>query len=111
MRQVSLIPAIRIEEVGVESGVVGGVPDGGGVVDCVGRDGKDCALGKVVRTEGYARPGGNDAGKTEGGGGVDAESFGDDIAEAGDVGNQYWPCREIVGAEHQGKGGHTMASL
>ncbi len=100
MRQVSLIPAIRIEEVRVESGVIGGVPDGGGVVDCIGGNRKDGALGKVMRTEGYARAGGDDAGETEGGGGVDAEGFGDDIAEADDVGNQYWPHTEIVEAEH-----------
>ena len=77
-----------------------GVPDGGGVVDCVGGDGEDGAGGEVVRAEGYAGAGGDDAGETEGGGGVDAEGFGDDVAEAGDGGDQYWPYRGIVGAEH-----------
>ena len=42
------VPAVRVEGVGVEGGVVGGVPDGGEVVDCVGGDGEDGALGEVV---------------------------------------------------------------
>lgn len=70
------------------------------MVDCVGGNRKDGALGKVMRTEGYARAGRDDAGETEGGRGVDAEGFGDDIAEAGDAGNQYWPYRKTVEAEH-----------
>ena len=58
------------------------------MVNGIGGNRKDGALREVVRTDGYARAGGDDAGETEGGRGVDAEGFGDDIAEAGDVGNQ-----------------------
>ena len=54
------------------------------MVDRVRRNRKDSALRKVVRTEGYARAGWNDAREAEGGGAVDAEGFGYDVAEAGE---------------------------
>lgn len=68
-----MIPAIRIEGVGVEA------PDCGGMVDGVSRDGKDGALGEVVPAEGDAGARRNDAREAEGGGGVDAEGFFDDV--------------------------------
>lgn len=60
----------------MEGGVVGGVPDGGEVVDCVGRHGKDGALGEMVVADGEAGTGRDNAGEAEGGGGVDTKGFG-----------------------------------
>ena len=52
------------------------------VVDGVGGDREDGALREVVALEGDAWPGRNDAGKTEGGGGVNAEGFFYDVVDA-----------------------------
>lgn len=60
--QVFRVPAVGVEEVGVEGGFVGGVPDGGEVVDGVGGDGEDGALWEVVVADGDAGAGGHDAG-------------------------------------------------
>ena len=79
------MPAVRVEDFGVEGGIVGRVPDGGKVVDGVGGDGEDGALGEMVVVDGDARARGYDAGEAEGGGGVDAESFGYYIVEAAKV--------------------------
>lgn len=49
------------------------------MVDGVSRDGEDGALRKVVPAEGDAGARGNDAREAEGGGGVDAEGFFDDV--------------------------------
>ena len=54
------------------------------MVDGVGGDGEDGAGGEVMGEEGDAGAGGNDAGEAERGGGVDAEGFGDYVAEAGE---------------------------
>lgn len=77
------VPAVGVKEIRVESGItVGGrIPDGGEVVDCVGRDGENGALWEVVVADGDARAGRDDAGEAEGGGGVDAEGFGYYIVE------------------------------
>lgn len=58
------VPAVRVEEIRVERGVVvgGRVPDGGEVVDCVGGDGEDGALWEVVVADGDAGAGRDDAG-------------------------------------------------
>ena len=71
---------------GGEGRVGGRVPDGGEVVNCVGGDGEDGSLGEVVREKCDAGAGGDDARETERGGGVDAEGFGDYVAEAGEGG-------------------------
>ena len=59
-----------------------GAPDEGGVVDGVRRHGEDRRRGEVVGKDGYAGPGRDEAGEAEGGGGVDAESFVDDVVKA-----------------------------
>lgn len=46
--QVVWVPAVGVEDVRIEGRVVGGVPDGGEVVDRVGGDGEDGALGEMV---------------------------------------------------------------
>jgi len=53
------------------------------VVDCVGGHGEDGAGWEGVVAEGDAGTGGDDAGEAEGGGGVDAQGFVDDVVEAG----------------------------
>lgn len=78
----AVVPARGVEDVGGERGGGCWVPDGGGVVDCVGGDGEDGSLGEVVREEGYAGAGGDDAREAERGGRVDAEGFGYYVAEA-----------------------------
>ncbi len=67
--QLALFPALGAEAVGV------GAPDGFGVVDGVGRDGEGGVGREVMAEDGDAGAGGNEAGKTEGGGAVDAEGF------------------------------------
>lgn len=49
------------------------------MVNCVGGDGEDGALREVVACDGDTRPRGNDTGKTEGRGRMDAEGFVDYI--------------------------------
>ena len=52
------------------------------MVDRVGGHGEDGAGGKGMRSDRDGRAGGDKAREAEGGGGVDAESFGDDLLEA-----------------------------
>lgn len=42
------VPAVGVEDIGIEGRIVGWVPDRGEVVDCVGGDGEDGALREVV---------------------------------------------------------------
>lgn len=74
-------PAVGVEAVGVQGGEVGGVPDGGEVVDGVGGDGEDGAGGEMVGEDGDAGARGHDAGEAEGGGRVDAQGFGYYVVE------------------------------
>ena len=59
------------------------------MVDCVGGDGEDGALREAVVADGDAGPGGDDAGEAEGGGGVDAEGFGDHVVETAGVSSAW----------------------
>lgn len=68
-------PAGRIKGVGVRT------PDFRGVVDGVGGDGEDGSWGEGARSYGYGGAGRDEAGEAEGGGGVDAEGFGDHLLE------------------------------
>ena len=52
-------------------------------MDCVGRDGEDGAGREGVVANGDGGAGGDDTGKAEGGGGMDAEGFVDGVVEAG----------------------------
>lgn len=58
-------------------------PDLGAVVDRVRGHGERGPGWEVVRADGDAGPGWDDAWEAEGGGGVDAEGFGDDVVETG----------------------------
>ncbi len=78
-----MVPAIRVEDFGVERWDVGGIPEGGGVVEGVGGNGEDGVLWEVVAKEGDTWAWRNEAGETKGGGGVDTEGFVDEVAEAG----------------------------
>lgn len=80
-----MVPAIRVEDFGVERWDVEGIPDGGGVVEGVGRNGEGGVLWEVVAKEGDTWAWGNEAGEAEGGGRVDAEGFVDEVVEAGKV--------------------------
>ena len=53
-------------------------------MNCVGGNGKDGTLRKVVVAEGDARAGRNDAGEAKRGGGVYAEGLGNHVVEATD---------------------------
>lgn len=53
------------------------------MVDGVSGDGEDGVLGEGVACEGDGGPGRYGAGEAEGGGGMDAEGFVDDLVEAG----------------------------
>ena len=53
-------------------------------MNCVGGNGKDCSLWKVVIAERDARAWRDDAGETKGGGGVYAQGFGYHAVEATD---------------------------
>ena len=75
--QMFWVPTIRIEDVGIKGWIVGWIPDRREMVDRVGGDGEDGALGKIVVADRDAGAGRDDAGKAEGGGGVDAEGFRD----------------------------------
>lgn len=86
------------------------------MVDCVGGDGEDGALGEVVGVEGYAGARGNDAGEAEGGGGVDAEGFFDYFVEAEGWGLIKEGCGDGSGAmeawcDEKGRGIHTRVDL
>ena len=54
------------------------------MVNCVGGNGNDGTLRKVVVTEGDARARRDDAGETKGGGGVYAQGFGYHVVETTD---------------------------
>lgn len=64
-------------------GVGVGAPDGFGVMDGVGRDGEDGAWDEGMAGEGDGGAGRDETREAEGGGGVDAEGFVDDVVEAG----------------------------
>ena len=74
-------PAVRVENVGVKCWVIGRVPDGGKMVDCVGGDGEDGALGEMVVAYCDAGARWDNTGEAERGGGVDAEGFGYYVVE------------------------------
>ena len=108
-------PAVGGESLGVEGWVVvvvaaSGVPDGGGVVHCVGGHGEGGEGGEVVACDGYAGPGGHQAGEAEGGGAVDAEGFLDGGVEAVVVKIVDGGWERIID-ERWGEEGRTMVGL
>ena len=54
------------------------------MVDGVGGDGEHGTLWEMVIADGDAGAGRDDAGESEGGGGMDAKGFGNDVVETAD---------------------------
>ena len=73
------------------------------MVDCVGGHGQDGALREVVVADGHAGARGDNAGKTEGGGGVDAEGFGYHMVETIEK-SSAWHSQHL-GHRKSGRGG------
>ena len=46
--QMFWVPTVRVEDVGIKGWIVGRIPDRREMVDCVGRDGENGALGEMV---------------------------------------------------------------